>query len=263
MGGEPGLFTSGCHFCLGGRPVPVLTINGYAHNYEEVGTGAPLVYLAATRFDSAKLWVSYMEQHAAGFRVMMPDPRGLAGSAHTREVRGQDWVDDLAGLLDALGLTKVHLAAETLGSRIATCFAAEHPDRVSTLILNGTIAYSATGGDSQRRAPLSPERRRDMEYHHGADWAAVNDFYLNLHSRPEFHEYFDLRKAAPRVTAPVLLMRGDIDDPVHPVIHSAELHALFPRSWLAIFPNTEFNALRGRPKESWELIRRFLAEAAQ
>jgi hypothetical protein len=43
-------------------------------------------------------------------------------------------------------------------------------------------------------------------------------------------------------------------------MHSAELHQLFPHSWLAIFPNTEFNALRGRPQEAWELIRRFVAE---
>jgi pimeloyl-ACP methyl ester carboxylesterase len=88
----------------------------------------------------------------------------------------------------------------------------------------------------------------------------VNEFYLAMHGRPEFHEYYDLRTLAPGITTPTLLMRGDVDDPVHPVMHSAELHRLFPRSWLAIFPNTEFNALRGRPDEAWDLIRRFIAE---
>ena len=240
--------------------MPLVNVNDYALNYEEVGTGTPLIYLAGTRFDSAKRRVPYMREQASGFRVILPDPRGLAGSAHVSDVQPQDWVDDLAALLDALSLPTVHVAAETLGSRIATRFAAEYPNRVSTLILNGTIAYSAPGGEAQRSSTLSEERRRDMESHHGPDWETVNAFYLKLHSRPEFHEYYDLRKVAARVTAPVLLMRGDIDDPVHPVMHTAELHALFPRSWLAIFPNTEFNALRGRPTEAWALIREFIGQ---
>ena len=240
--------------------MPLVTINGSALNYEEAGSGPSLVYIAGTRFDSAADWVPYMREHAGGFRVILPDPRGMAGSAHTSDVRPQDWVADLAGLLDALSIPRVHLAAETFGTRIATRFAAEHPDRVATLILNAAIAYSSPVGDEQRRADMPEERRRALEHHHGADWQAVNEFYLAMHARPEFHTYYDLRKVAPDVAAPTLLLRGDIDDPVHPVGHTVELHALIPGSWLAIYPNTAFNVLRNRPKEAWDLIRTFTAD---
>lgn len=252
--------------------MPVLTLNGNALNYEQVGDGPPLVYIAGTRFDSAKQRAPYMREHATGFRVILPDPRGLAGSVHVSSIEPCDWVDDLSALLDALDIQRVNLAAETLGTRIATRFAADHPDRVATLILNGTIAYSSPAGDAQRQgnadpsgreraaAGLSEERQRSMEHHHGPDWPAVNEFYLALHARPEFHDYYDLRQAAPRVQAPTLLLRGDMDDPVHPIMHSVEMHQLLPKSWLAIYPNTEFNALRARPTESWDLIRRFVAE---
>ena len=242
--------------------MPKLTVRGFSHNYEEVGEGEALIYIAGTRFDSAKSWAEPMREHSAGFRVILPDPRGLAGSAHVPTVEPTDWVDDLKDLLDQLGVASAHLAAETLGTRIVTRFAAKYPERVQTLILNGTIAYSSPGGDAQRAAALSDQRKRDLEYHHGADWENVNAFYLGLHARPEFHEYFDLRKVAPEVQAPVLLLRGDTDDPVHPIAHSVELHGLFPHSWLAIFPNTEFNALRGRPEEAWRLIREFVDENA-
>jgi pimeloyl-ACP methyl ester carboxylesterase len=247
--------------------VPTLEINGFTHNYEEVGTGAPLIYIAGTRFDSGRMWAPYMEKHATGFRVILPDPRGMAGSQHVSNIKPSDWVDDLLGLLDAHRLSTVHLAAETFGSRIATRFAADHPDRVSTLILNGVIAYSAATGDEERRrntdvANIPEDRRRSLEEHHGSDWADVNAFYLNVHGQPDFHAYFDLRQAAPRVTAPTLLLRGDIDDPIHPVRHSVELHELIKNSWLAVYPNTEFNALRARPQETWDLIRRFVLEAA-
>jgi pimeloyl-ACP methyl ester carboxylesterase len=240
--------------------VPLLTINGSALNHEEVGSGPPFVYIAGTRFDSAADWVPYMREHASGFRVILPDPRGLARSVHTPEIQPQDWVTDLAGLLDALSIDRVNLAAETFGTRIATRFAAEHPNRVATLILNAVIAHSSPAGDDQRRADLPEERRRALEHHHGPDWRQVNDFYLAMHARAEFHSYYDLRTIAPSVSAPTLLLRGDIDEPVHPVAHSVELHALIPGSWLAIYPNTAFNALRNRPKEAWELIRTFVAE---
>jgi pimeloyl-ACP methyl ester carboxylesterase len=243
----------------------MLTINGYAHNYEEVGSGPPLIYLAGTRLDSAKDKATHMREHATGFRVLLPDPRGMAGSAHTREVRPQDWVADLAAFLEALDISTAHLAAETLGTRIVTRFAAEHPDRVATLILNSTIAYSSPVGDDERRRSADPanvpeDRRRSLEYHHGPDWQEVNAFYQDLHARPEFHEYYDLRKIAAQVKAPTLILRGDIDDPVHPVAHSVEMHRLVPSSWLAIYPNTPFNAMRARPKETWDLVRQFVAE---
>lgn len=255
--------------------MPVLTLNGNALNYEQVGNGPPLVYIAGTRYDSAKHWVPYMQEHASRFRVILPDPRGLAASVHVSSIEPRDWVDDLGALLDALQIRRVNLAAETLGTRIATRFAADHPRRVATLILNGAIAYRSAAADAQRRgnadasgrermaaaaASLSDERQRSMEYHHGSDWPAVNDFYLELHARAEFHEYFDLRQIAPRVQAPTLLLRGDIDDLVHPVMHSVELHRLLPKSWLAIYPNTEFNVLQAHPQEAWDLIHRFVAE---
>ena len=247
--------------------MPEIAVNGVRLNYEQVGDGTPFIYVAGTRFDSGKAWVPYMERNAGGFRVILPDPRGLAGSAHVAEIEPSDWVTDLRSLLDALSLPRVHLAAETLGTRIAARFAAEHPDRVQTLILNGTIAYSSPAGDDARRRETDlnniPEARQlALALHHGPDWPAVNAFYLNLHSRPEFHEYYDLRKVAPSIQTPTLVMRGDVDDPVHPVMHSAEMHRLLPKSWLAIFPNTEFNALRGRPQESWALINQFIAECS-
>lgn len=244
--------------------MPLLTINGQSINYEEVGSGDPFVYLAYTRFDSAAYWVDYMDKNATGFRVILPDARGMGHSVHVPMIEPKEWVDDLVGLFDALGLDKVHLASETLGSRIATRFAAEHPERVRTLILNAAIAYSSPEGDKARHASADPAdmaapRRELMQKLHGDDWEAVNRFYQDLHERDEFKTYYDLREIAPRVQAPVLVMRGDIDEPVHPIEHSLAVHTAAPKSWLAIFPNTEFNVLRAHPEESWTLIREFIS----
>ena len=244
--------------------MPDLTINGSRHHYEDVGSGAPLVFIAGTRFDSAKAWVPYFERHAAGFRVILPDIRGMAGSAHTADVKPEDWVRDLATLLDELGLDAVHLAAETLGTRVVTRFAADYPARATTLVLNGAIAYSYPEGDAERSAQTQgmPQDRLDsLLLHHGEDGLAVNEFYLNLHAQPAFHEYYDLRKIAASVQAPTLVLRGDVDDDRHPIAHSTELHALIPNSRLQIFANTRFNAMVSKPEESWALIRELVGAA--
>lgn len=234
--------------------MPDLTINGHRHHYEDVGSGRPMIFIAGTRFDAAKDWVAYMEHNASGFRVIMPDIRGMAQSEHTVDVKGEDWVADLGALLDELGINAIHLAAETLGSRVITRFAVENPSRAKSLVLNGAIAYSYPGGDEERRN--QPQERIDaMKQYHGDDAAAINEFYLNLHSKPEFHEYYDLRKIAAQVTAPTLILRGDDDDERHPIAHSTELHTLIPNSRLQIFANTKFNGMTNRPEESWALIR--------
>jgi pimeloyl-ACP methyl ester carboxylesterase len=240
-------------------------INGLRFNYELVGTGLPMVYLAGTRFDSARDKAVHIREYARGFQTIVPDLRGMAGSTHTTAVDPQDWVNDLAALLEILQVPSVHFVAETLGTRIAVRFAADYPQHVKTLILNAPIAYSASLGDQQRLRNSAPtqlpeDRRKALEFHQGPDWEQVNAFYLAMHARPEFHQYYDLREVAPRVTAPTLIVRGDIDDPVHPVSHAVELHAMIAKSWLAILPNTGFNALLGRPVESWDLIRRFTEE---
>ena len=244
--------------------MPKLIVNGQSLSYEEVGTGDPFLYLAYTRFDSAAYWVDYMTKNASGFRVVLPDARGMGQSVHVPMIQPKDWVDDLLGLLDALKLDKVHLASETLGSRVATRFAADHPDRVKTLILNGAIAYSSPEGDKARHASADPAnmpapRRELMQKLHGDDWEAVNQFYQDLHELEDFKTYYDLRDVAPRVQAPALIMRGDIDEPIHPVEHSVAVHQRIPTSWLAIFPNTEFNAMRAHPEETWTLIRKFIS----
>ena len=74
--------------------------------YELVGEGVPLVYLAGTRFDSAKDKAAHLRQHAGGFRSIIPDLRGMGGSTHTSEAEPEDWVNDLAALLTQLNLPR-------------------------------------------------------------------------------------------------------------------------------------------------------------
>ena len=52
--------------------MPGVTIDGHKHHYEEVGDAPLMVFIACTRSDAARDWVSYMQEHAAGFRGCCP-----------------------------------------------------------------------------------------------------------------------------------------------------------------------------------------------
>jgi 4,5:9,10-diseco-3-hydroxy-5,9,17-trioxoandrosta-1(10),2-diene-4-oate hydrolase len=76
---------------------------------------------------------------AARFRTLVPDQPGF-GRSVTQEVVGHYFTyaaDALAGLLDELGLDRVHLVGNSLGGGTAMRFALRHPDRAGRLVLMG------------------------------------------------------------------------------------------------------------------------------
>jgi pimeloyl-ACP methyl ester carboxylesterase len=66
-----------------------------------------------------------------------------------------DMADDAIGLLDALGLDKVHLCGASMGGMIAQCAAIRYPSRCSSL----TSIYSTTGN---RSLPLPDPEVMDL-----------------------------------------------------------------------------------------------------
>ncbi|MFI7589755.1 4,5:9,10-diseco-3-hydroxy-5,9,17-trioxoandrosta-1(10),2-diene-4-oate hydrolase [Spongisporangium articulatum] len=110
------------------------------------------------------------------FRTLAVDQPGFGASDKPTE-HGQYFrfsADALAGLLDALGLEKVHLVGNSLGGGTAVRFALEYPKRVGRLVLMapgglGLNVFSADPTEGVRRlsrfaAPPgpSPERLRDF-----------------------------------------------------------------------------------------------------
>ena len=76
---------------------------------------------------------------AGRFRTLVPDQPGF-GRSVTQEVVGHYFTyaaDALAGLLDELGLERVHLVGNSLGGGTAMRFALRHPDRAGRLVLMG------------------------------------------------------------------------------------------------------------------------------
>jgi 2-hydroxy-6-oxonona-2,4-dienedioate hydrolase len=109
----------------------------------QAGTGAPLILMHGTG-GHLEAYTRNIGPFAQQFRTIAFDFAGHGLTTHAQhDLEIGDYVDQLLALLDALGIERAHLNGESLGGWVAVKFAARHPDRVGSLVLNtpgGTMA---------------------------------------------------------------------------------------------------------------------------
>jgi pimeloyl-ACP methyl ester carboxylesterase len=106
----------------------------------EAGAGLPVVLLHAFPLSSA-MWLQQRNSLGERFRVVTPDQRGFGGSPLGWDAPSLDRVaDDVAGVLDGLGLERVVLGGLSMGGYAVMAFLGRHPGRVRALVLADTKA---------------------------------------------------------------------------------------------------------------------------
>ena len=107
--------------------------------------GTPLVLVhgfTGGRIDFADV----IDELADARQVVAHDHRGHADSTNTGEADGytiQVLADDLAGLVDELGLDRFDLLGHSMGGLVVMRYAVDHPERVRSLVLMDTLAGPA------------------------------------------------------------------------------------------------------------------------
>lgn len=111
-----------------------------ALHVREAGSGRPVVLLHAFPLSSA-MWLDQRNALGDRYRVITPDQRGFGGSPLGDDPPSLDEAaDDLAAVLDGLGLDRVVLGGLSMGAYAAMAFLRRHPGRVSALVLADTKA---------------------------------------------------------------------------------------------------------------------------
>lgn len=130
-----------------GAGEPILLIHGFgsSHQVNWVGPG----------------WVKVLNE--AGYRAIAFDHRGHGSTSKGYEAGDYTpsrMAGDAAALLDHLGIERAHVFGYSMGARVATFMALEHPQRVATLILGGLGAGMVEGvgdWDPVAEALLAPD----------------------------------------------------------------------------------------------------------
>lgn len=104
------------------------------------GAGPPIVMIHGIGA-STDSWAGLVPLLRSRFACLSYDLRGHGRSeAVPGRTELDDYVDDLAALLDARGIGDAHLAGHSLGGVIAQAFALKHPERTRSAILVSTAA---------------------------------------------------------------------------------------------------------------------------
>jgi 3-oxoadipate enol-lactonase len=231
-----------------------------ALNYELDGSGTPLV-LTHGLGDSLHFWDGLVPALAPHHQVLRWDVRGFGNSDKPPGPYSAElFARDLAGLLDALAIDRVHLGGISMGGVIAQRFALDYPERVRSLVLCSTSSeIGAAGTANWRRLADAVEQRgfgsgaRDASRAFSPGFAAAHPDVLAAAgaqaARNEPHAYAAAARAMSayhwtaelgRLRRPVLILQG-LADQLTPPGGSVKMQRALPAARLLMFPDTGHN----------------------
>lgn len=111
--------------------------NGTKLYYEVAGAGAPVVLLHGGWLNSSQ-WDDQFVQLAKNYRVLRYDLRGYGRSALGQPDSAYTHYQDLAFLLNHVGMERPHLVGVSAGAQAAIDFALNYPTAVASLVLGAS-----------------------------------------------------------------------------------------------------------------------------
>jgi 3-oxoadipate enol-lactonase len=110
---------------------------GIDYYYQDIGSGPPVAFVHG--FSANHLsWYQQVPTFRADYRCVVPDQRRFGRSVDTAGAGVAAFPDDLAALLDHLGVEETALVGHSMGGWTVGSFATQHPERVTALVLSAT-----------------------------------------------------------------------------------------------------------------------------
>lgn len=252
--------------------------NGIRLAYVELGDpdGPPLLLLHGYT-DSSRVW-TILAPYLADHRILIPDQRGHGASDAPQCCYAMsDFADDARLFLDALDVEQAAVVGHSMGSMVAQVLAAEHPRRVTRLVLVGSTALPALDrqswmwtnimalsdpiasntdflrqwGPDSSPTPVDPRLAAFYEPEIAATprhvWRSVLRELLEI----------PIGRYAPDIEAPVLILSGGRDE-IFPAEHHDSLIAAYPAAEARVFADLGHNLVLERPEEVGPVLAGFL-----
>jgi pimeloyl-ACP methyl ester carboxylesterase len=245
----------------------------------EAGASLPLVLIHGHPFDRT-MWHPQITAFAASRRVIAPDLRGYGASPVVPGVTPlQTFAEDIATLLDGLGVHDFVLGGLSMGGQIAMECCRLFPHRVRGLLLADTFPAAETEEGRHTRNAMADRLLREgmtgyadevlhkmVAPYADADVAAHVRRMMTatdpegaaaaLRGRAERPDY---RELLTRLTVPALVVVG-ADDEYTPVSDAEAMHAALPDSTLHVIDGAAHLPNLERPEEFNKALEGFLAQ---
>ena len=256
--------------------MPRLRLGDAVLAYDAAGAGAPIVFLHGVG-SNRSTWAGQLAEFGRDHLAVAVDMRGYAESeADPSTVSLPTFALDVAALIDHLGAGPAHVCGLSMGGLVALHLWRERRDAVRSLVLCDTFASHpvAAAGHPKRMAEIEastmPElarARMPAVYAPTTDKAVVERgiaVYAKL-DKEVYRAASDevwlqrLEDVARSVTVRTLVLVGEHDTITPPPL-SEVLHALIPKSRLALIPAAGHLVNEENPTAFNGLVREFLYE---
>jgi len=253
---RPVSYFNGCLYLredLTGIESRSVQVEGHRVHYLAEGpAGGPVVVLVHGLGASAESWRNLAPYLAkAGFRVYLPDLLGFGRSDKPANfpysVREEATV--VVGFMDALGLKQVELGGWSMGGWISEIVAAEHPERVSRLMLFDAAGLNVRPDwDTNLFTPTTPAELDELDALLMPHPPQVPGFVARDIVRTIDKGGWVIKRVVasmrtggdvtdnllPQLKMPVLIVWGDLDR-ITRLTQAETIHRLIPQSDLEVF----------------------------
>jgi pimeloyl-ACP methyl ester carboxylesterase len=235
-------------------------------------TVAPALLAIGGWIGSWELWLEPFAILSDAWRCIAYDHRGAGATlAPVESITHENLVADVFAVLDAYGVDRCVLAAESAGALTALAAALRSPDRVAGLVLVDGLWYAPlrreadpflVGLRANYQATLAgfvdacvPE----PDSAHIKCWGrqilarASQESAIRLYTASG---EVDLRPDLPRIAQPALILHGELDA-IQPLAESRRLAQILPRAELVVFQGAGHVPTMTRAAEVASAINRF------
>ena len=238
--------------------MPEIIANGCRFHYELDGPDdADVLVLSNGILMSTASWGYQVPIFSRCYRVLRYDCRGQWQSDHPAGPYSMELhAEDLAALLDALGIGRAHIGGISYGAEISLVFALKYPERVRSLVLASLVSQVDPVLAGIAGMWLAAAQRRDPElffavtypFNFSQRWIAANPGLLtqarSRYAALDFDAVVELCRAflalditgeLHRIAAPTVLMVGE-EDNLKPRVYADRIACEMPQAAYGIIP---------------------------
>ncbi len=258
--------------------------------YQETGSGTPLIFVHEFAGDMTS-WEAQLRHFGQRYRAIAFNARGYPPSDVPPDVAAYSQAraaDDIAAVLDHLGIARAHVAGLSMGGFATLHFGLRHPARALSLCVGG-CGY---GAEPDKRAEFAREAETIAAFIAERGMAAFAETYALGPTRVQFEtkdprgfaafraqlathsalgsantqlgvqrrrpSLYDLTAEMARLELPVLILHGDEDWPC--LQPGLLMKQTIPTAALAVMPNCGHAINLEDPDEYNRILAAFLAQ---